>query len=1507
MVILGRSDYTTNAGEIDMSTEGVKTLVITYGEMTATIKLTVTGEKSGVIASGEYKENGNNITWVIDADGKLTVEGTGDFVAPRYMNYDRAPWYNDRASIESAEINVTGMTNASCMFRDCIDLASIDMSSFDTSNVTDMESMFSGCGSLTSIDVSSFVTRSVTNMDRMFCGCGSLTSIDLSSFDTRKVTDMGYMFAGCSSLASIDMNSFATGNDANIEMMFYNCSSLTSIDLSSFNTSSVTKMNGMFYGCSSLTSIDLNGFDTRSITDMRWLFEDCSSLTSIDVSSFDTSSVTSMQSMFYNCSSLVNIDVSNFDTSSVTDMNAIFLGCSSLTSIDVGNFDTSSVTNMSLMFYGCSSLESIDMSSFSASSATNMDAMFSRCSKLLTLRTPYNLKLSVALPSGTWYQTDGTQITELPQNLDHSILIKKDEIPIVSAIKVAKTKTNYVCGETINVDDLTVTYYDADSVARELEVSDYTTNADKIDMSTPGIKTLEITYEGITVELELIVTYLLDEDTVEIILPDETYIYDGTAKKPEPIVTASKTNTKLTSGKDYTISYESNIDAGTAFMIITGQNDYQGTLKSSFRINKAAAPETVEVNIYTPCNKVQEGQSLDIAGRYGEYGRITGYEIKDIVEDNEIDGTVFAGTPYIQDGILYYGTNTGKDGDSAAVTVEVSFANYESALLNVVVEFTDERAVYTVRFELAGHGQPIAPITVLETGSLIEEPIQPEAEGFRFMGWYKDQSCTKVWDFDTDTVQDNIILYAGWLVEASDSEGADLYIQEIQNQIYTGSALKPSIRVYAADGDTRLKEGKDYTIKYFNNKNADQSSVTLAGGTSQTGEEGDNGFTKKLAYVIIKGKGNYKGTIYRNFHIDAASIAGNDGEMAKGFTLKYKEQLLHNASKAQKPFQSIRYKKNMKAGTDYEWKLSALEAYDSEGNKLERGNVIIDADSFVPLIPAGYKGTFLLTITGIGNYKGSIDKTVCVTDKKHLLKNATVSMGKNCKSVRYTGEDITLRPAYYDASQKKYYTVDDDGVVSTQAEPDGNNVFVVKAGGKCLKYGEDYTVSYTNNQAVGTATMTISGKGEYLGSKDVTFRITGMAFNAKNISVDGFEASMEYTGKPLTQNGVRLKSIASSTENSIELTYGKDYTVNYKNNLKKGTATMTFTANPSSGYTGRFKKTFKITAASLTDTVKVTTAFPLEDRIADGEVISLEGIVAYEKAGAKPSGRIRLYNKDGILLKEGIDYSVSYAHNKVVTTADTTNLPVMNLKGKGNYTGSLSVNFRITAASMEDNENLAVTAAEVAFYKNKADNYTYQPKITVMDGKHTLNSRTDYTVRYERCTQAEIKNYLDALQGGRATEEELEQLKPYVLIEAKKGNGYVGSIRKELTVYRTKLTGNNLYIVINTDTSQITYTGEQVKPEVTVYYGDLKAVKKARNKKETREKILTDKTGDYCLTKLSLKISENGIGDYTLSYGRNVTAGKNKGNVTVIGTGLYGGRVKVKFTINSKDVYTASK
>ncbi len=56
----------------------------------------------------------------------------------------------------------------------------------------------------------------------------------------------------------------------------------------------------------------------------------------------------------------------------------------------------------------------------------------------------------------------------------------------------------------------------------------------------------------------------------------------------------------------------------------------------------------------------------------------------------------------------------------------------------------------------------------------------------------------------------------------------------------------------------------------------------------------------------------------------------------------------------------------------------------------------------------------------------------------------------------------------------------------------------VKYGGKTLKAGTDYTLSYDKKlKAIGTATATVKGKGNYTGSKKVTFRINpkGTAFS----------------------------------------------------------------------------------------------------------------------------------------------------------------------------------------------------------------------------------------------------------------------------------------------------------------------------------------------------------------------------------------------------------------------------
>jgi hypothetical protein len=420
--------------------------------------------------------------------------------------------------------------------------------------------------------------------------------------------------------------------------------------------------------------------------------------------------------------------------------------------------------------------------------------------------------------------------------------------------------------------------------------------------------------------------------------------------------------------------------------------------------------------------------------------------------------------------------------------------------------------------------------------------------------------------------------------------------------------------------------------------------------------------------------------------------------------------------------------------------------------------------------------------------------------------------------------------------------------------------------------------------------MTIVGMGDYTGTKNVTFKIAGTEFTSKNVSVENFQNVMQYSGKALIQDDIVVKI------NGKELTYGKDYTISYKNNMKKGTATMTINALSSSGYSGSLIKKFNILASELKDIVTVMPSdnFSGDKIVYENESIKFEGYVPYTKGGAKISGRILLANGNAIL-KEGIDYTVSYVNNKTVTT-DKNGIPAMNIKGKGNYAGNLAVNFVVTAAEMTGNENLTVISTAQPYALNKGNDYQYQPKIKIMDGNKSLSVLNDYTIEYKNCSQADVTTYLQALKNGN----DVENIKPYAVISAKSGSGYAGSITEDLTIYENKLTVKNLYIVVSDDTNQVKYNGCQVKPDVKVYYGDSKAVEAARNAKENDDEKLTDVNGTYHLMKLSEKR------DYVLDYGSNVIAGINKGSVTVTGICMYGGNVKAKFTIWGRNVYNES-
>ena len=48
-------------------------------------------------------------------------------------------------------------------------------------------------------------------------------------------------------------------------------------------------------------------------------------------------------------------------------------------------------------------------------------------------------------------------------------------------------------------------------------------------------------------------------------------------------------------------------------------------------------------------------------------------------------------------------------------------------------------------------------------GELLEEPEPPTREGYVFSGWHKDSACDILWDPETDIIEMDLTLYAGWI------------------------------------------------------------------------------------------------------------------------------------------------------------------------------------------------------------------------------------------------------------------------------------------------------------------------------------------------------------------------------------------------------------------------------------------------------------------------------------------------------------------------------------------------------------------------------------------------------------------------------------------------------------------------------------------------------------------------------------------------------------------------
>ena len=171
-----------------------------------------------VLEKGYTYWNEGNLTWKLDADGTLTISGTGTMKDYDYNN-NPSPANQKKGSVKKVVIKdgVTSIGNFA--FYNCTSLTSITI----PDSVTSIElAAFNNCNNLTSITI----PDSVTSIgDSAFELCNKLSSITLSN----NITSIGnWAFHGCH-LTSITIPDSVTSIGA---MAFYSCSNLQTISLS---------------------------------------------------------------------------------------------------------------------------------------------------------------------------------------------------------------------------------------------------------------------------------------------------------------------------------------------------------------------------------------------------------------------------------------------------------------------------------------------------------------------------------------------------------------------------------------------------------------------------------------------------------------------------------------------------------------------------------------------------------------------------------------------------------------------------------------------------------------------------------------------------------------------------------------------------------------------------------------------------------------------------------------------------------------------------------------------------------------------------------------------------------------------------------------------------------------------------------------------------------------------------------------------------------------------------
>jgi len=116
--------------------------------------------------------------------------------------------------------------------------------------------------------------------------------------------------------------------------------------------------------------------------------------------------------------------------------------------------------------------------------------------------------------------------------------------------------------------------------------------------------------------------------------------------------------------------------------------------------------------------------------------------------------------------------------------------------------------VYAVTFENCDHGTAPDPQMVRD-GEFVAEPTAPSAEGYVFVGWFKDVTfnTNSKWDFGKDTVSEDITLYAKWVKKETKVSAGDTGVTVDEDALqkildnYKGIATEIQVKINIVKDD----------------------------------------------------------------------------------------------------------------------------------------------------------------------------------------------------------------------------------------------------------------------------------------------------------------------------------------------------------------------------------------------------------------------------------------------------------------------------------------------------------------------------------------------------------------------------------------------------------------------------------------------------------------------------------------------------------------------------------